>query len=190
MSQSETVDTAILNALDRGDHSEALEVLMETHGTAIYRFCRRIVGNDELAEEAHQLAFVQAYRSLAQFSRQATIRTWLFSIARHRCLDLLKSRRRRDRRFELVDEVPEPADADGHADDAGLEARDRHSALDRCLSQLTEPVRAAVLLRFRDAMSYPEMEGIFEERANTLQARVARALSSLRRCLEGAGWAA
>lgn len=191
MNRSETVDAAILDALDRGEHAEALEALMETHGIALYRFCRRIAGDDELAEEAHQLAFVQAYRSLATFSRRSSIRTWLFSIARHRCLDLLKSHRRRSRRFELVDEPPETVGADDtSAGEAMLEDRDRRGALDHCLGQLAEPVRAAVVLRYREGMSYPEMETVLDERANSLQARVARALPALRRCMESAGWAA
>jgi RNA polymerase sigma-70 factor (ECF subfamily) len=45
-----------------------------------------------------------------------------------------------------------------------------------------------VLLRFQTGMSYPEMSDVLGVRSETLQARVARALPVLRRCLEGNGW--
>ena len=45
-----------------------------------------------------------------------------------------------------------------------------------------------VLLRFRDGLSYPEMARACGERAPTLQARVARAMPALRRCLESEGY--
>ncbi len=175
-----------LEALGRADHDAALEILMAAYGTAIYRFCRRMVSDAELADDVHQMTFVQAYESLGRFRRRSTLRAWLYGIARHRCLDALKATRRRQARFESVPELPENVEVEGGAQDHLL-ARARALALDHCLRELAAKARAAILLRFHDGLSYPEMARVCGERAPTLQARVARAMPALRHCIESEG---
>lgn len=172
-----------LSALDEGKPKMALSVLMQAYGTAVFRFCRQQLADPELAEEAHQMTFVQAYEGLGRFSRRSSLRTWLFSIARHRCLDAAKIARRRRSRFPLTDRLPEaPQNSPGVEDRLVGEARRRF--LELCLEELRQEVRAAVLLRFQEDLSYPEMAEVFGDRPATLQARVVRALPVLRRCLE------
>lgn len=175
-----------IEALDRGDRKGALTVLMEAYGTSVYRYCRQMVVDADLAEDVHQMTFVQAYESLGRFARRSSLRTWLYGIARHRCLDALKTTRRRRARFELVEELPEEPDSREHPEER-LTARSLSTALEECLRQLAPRIRTAVLHRYQDGFSYPEMARICRERAATLQARVARALPGLRRCIEQQG---
>lgn len=174
-----------LAALERGDLKGATQILMDAYGTALYRFCRQMVADPDLAEEVHQMTFVQAYQSLGRYAHRSSLRTWLYGIARHRCLDALKIQRRRLRRFELVTAVPEKPDED--TPERQLLDRALAQALRKCLGELNPQVRAAVLLRYHDGFSYPQMKSISGERPATLQARVARAMPVLRRCLEGRG---
>ena len=176
----------VLAALERGDRHAALRLLMRDYGTAVYRYCQQMVEDDDLADEAHQMTFVQAYEGLLRFGGRSSLRTWLFGIARHRCLDLLKISRRRQKRFQLMPELPDqPAPAE--TAEENLTVRSRTSALSGCLRELAPRVRTAVLLRFQQGVTYEEMSGLEGERAATLQARVARALPVLRRCLERKG---
>ncbi|HEX9731227.1 MAG TPA: RNA polymerase sigma factor [Thermoanaerobaculia bacterium] len=175
-----------LAALDRADPRAALAVLMEAYGTPLYRFCRQLVGDDALAEDVLQMTFVQAHDGLPRFARRSSLSTWLFGIARHRCLDALKAARRRRARFQLVADPPEAPDG-GAAADERLAARSLRGALRRCLDKLAPAVRTAVLLRFQEDLSYPEMALVCGARPPALQARVARALPALRRCLESEG---
>jgi RNA polymerase sigma-70 factor (ECF subfamily) len=135
----EDAERDALAALDRADLDAALGVLMRAYGTPLYRYCRQMVADEELAQDAHQLTFVQAYEGLSRFSRRSSLRTWLFGIARPRCLDALKIERRRRRRCG------------------------------------------------RQGLTYEQIARLTGERAATLQARVARALPLLRRCLEQQG---
>jgi RNA polymerase sigma factor (sigma-70 family) len=176
----------ILSALERGDHTAALRLLMRDYGTAVYRYCRQMVEDADLADEAHQMTFVQAYEGLPHFAGRSSLRTWLFGIARHRCLDLLKIHRRRRKRFQLMDELPDqPAPVE--TVEEHLTGRSRISALGQCLRELAPHIRTAVLLRFQQGVTYEEMAVLEGERPATLQARVARALPVLRRCLERKG---
>jgi len=181
-------ESEALAALDRGRLEEALAVLMRAYGDAVYRLCRQMMGDEDLAQEVHQMTFVQAYESLPRFARRSSLRTWLFGIARHRCLDLLKTARRRNRRFGPIEETLEPPAPEGSAEDR-LAERSVSRALGDCLRGLAPRVRATVLLRFQQGLSYPEIARLSDEKAPALQVRVARALPLLRRCLEEKGMA-
>jgi len=171
------------DALAKGEVGRALTVLMESYGDEIYRHCLAMVGTAAQAADVHQTVFVQAYRDLPRYRGDASMRTWLYAIARHRCLDALRARRRWLRRF-VSGPAPEVA-SEGleEATDAKVRAR----ALRAALAELDPEVRHAVVLRYQEGMSFQEMSEICGARPKTLQARVARALPVLRRHLERAG---
>ena len=179
-------ERAALAALDRGSSDDALALLMREYGTAIYRYCRRMMADDDLAQEVQQMTFVQAHEGLARFARRSSLRSWLFGIARHRCLDHLKMHRRRYKRFGPIDEASDLPEPGGSAEDR-LSERSVARVLESCLRGLAPRVRAAVLLRYQQGLSYPEIARLSNEKAPALQVRVARALPLLRRCLEEKG---
>jgi len=175
-------DTDVL-ALVGGDPRAALQRLMQRHGRAVYRYCRTALGDAVLADDVHQQVFIEAFRDLPRFAARSTLRTWLFGIARHRVLDAAKRRRRARAHLEVAAGAdladPRPSARDG-LDDAELQ-----TALATGLAALAEPIRAAVLLRYQQGLTYEEMAEICGEKAGTLQARVSRALRKLRDRIEG-----
>ena len=175
-----------LAALERGSPDEALAVLMRVYGSAVYRYCRQMVADDDLAQEVHQMTFIQAYEGLSRFGRRSSLRTWLFGIARHRCLDLLKMDRRRRGRFDPLDAAPDLPEPDPNVEDR-LAERSRTRLLADCLRSLAPRARDTLLLRFQQGLSYPEIARLSDEKAPALQIRVTRALPLLRRCLEEKG---
>ncbi len=179
-------ERAALAALDRGNLDDALAVLMREYGTVVYRYCRQMMADDDLAQEVQQMTFVQAYEGLARFARRSSLRSWLFGIARHRCLDLLKMHRRRHKRFGPIEEAPDLPKPGGSMEDR-LSERSVARVLESCLRGLAPRVRTAVLLRYQQGLSYPEIARLSNEKAPALQVRVARALPLLRRCLEEKG---
>jgi RNA polymerase sigma-70 factor (ECF subfamily) len=176
-------ETAALAALRAGDRRGALTILMRAHGHGIHRFCRASLQDAALADDIHQAVFVAAYEDLPTFEGRSSLQTWLYGIARHRCLDALKSRRRFGLRFLFGGAPPEEPDASPEPGEA-IDGLQRGSALSSCLKQLQPHVRMAVLLRYGEGLSCEEIARASRERANTVQARVARALVALRRCLE------
>jgi RNA polymerase sigma-70 factor (ECF subfamily) len=176
-------------ALERGDRRAALRALMTAYGTVVHGYCVRVLEDRTLAADVHQQVFEEAYRDLAKLRRTDMARSWLFGIANHRCLDAVKARRRTKKRFSADDDgevldalaadVPDPM----HRLDEPALAR----ALDACLRTLSAEVRMAVLLRFQEELTYEDMGRMCREKPATLQARVARTLPALRRCLEKRG---
>ena len=170
-------------AIEADDHKAALRELENLYGASVYRYIRGIVGNDDVAHDVWQNTFLQAFRDIVRFRGGSRLKTWLYSIARHRSLDALRDERRRTTRFRLASQPPEVADAQPNPDERLLH-RQLAVALESCLGELTAEARAAVLLRYREGFSYKEMESICGERQTTLRARVSRAMPVLRRCLE------
>src|SRR5262249_505662 len=143
-----------LAALERGSPAEALAVLMRVYGSAVYRFCRQMMADDDLAQEVHQMTFIQAYESLAPFGPPPSLRRSLFGTARRRCLDHLKMGRRRRNRFDPLDTAPDLPEPVPNMEDL-LAERARGRLLADCLKSLAPRARDTVLLRFQQGLSYP-----------------------------------
>lgn len=175
-------DQDIRDLIRAGNVDAALRLLMKRHGNAVYRYCCEGLRDATLSEDVHQRIFTEAYRDCRRFAGRSTVRAWLFGIARHRVLDAAKLRRRHQGPLEQGDlhDVPDlRPGADERIDDARL-----IEALRRCLQRLDEHIRAAVLLRFQQGLTFEEMAEACGQKPGTLQARVTRALPVLRDCIE------
>ena len=180
------IEEEALGALDRDDRRGALTVLMRGYGDAVYQFCRRTLRDEALAEDVHQQTFVQAYEDLPRFSRRSSLKTWLFGIAHHRCLDAAKGRRRFLARFSAPEKLPDHEDS-ALAGEEKIQRNTVAQALLHCLQQLAPATKIAVTLRYTEGFTFEEMSSICGEKAGTLQARVARAMPVIRKCLETRG---
>src|ERR687895_1526961 len=86
-------DARLVEQVRRGNEA-AFEVVFERHAPAILAFCQHMLGTREDAEDAVQHTFAAAYRDLQRGGdREIALKAWLFTIARNRCLSLLRSRR-------------------------------------------------------------------------------------------------
>lgn len=74
------------------------------HGDYLFRVARRQLHSDELAEDAVQETLLAALAARERFAGDASVRTWLSGILKHKVVDLIRRR---------VREVALPVDADG-----------------------------------------------------------------------------
>jgi RNA polymerase sigma factor (sigma-70 family) len=179
----EDPDEDIRDLIARGRIDRAFKMLMDRHGHALFRYCCTVMRNDAEADDVHQTTFIQAHRDLRSFAGRSTIRSWLFGIARHRILDARKRRKveKNSRPLAETDELipdPEPFDL-SRLDDARL-----IPSLRACLDELPEETRTAVVLRYQQGFSFEELGDLYGCKPGTVQARVARALKTLARCIK------
>ena len=179
-------DAAVLRAIDDGDLRQALELLMGAHGDRVHGHCVRMLGDAALAEDVLQQVFEQAHDALPRFRRQSQLSSWLLGIAHHRCLDALKSSQRRRRRFVSVDQARETASPEDDRDER-LDLQRAAAALEDCVAALSAAARSALLLHYVEGISFERLGALLHEKANTVQARVARAMPLLRQCLTDKG---
>jgi RNA polymerase sigma-70 factor, ECF subfamily len=174
-------------ALAANDRSKALTVLMRAYGSAIRGYCRSLLKDPAEADDASQTVFVAAFESLHSHHAKSKFIGWLFGIARHRCLDMLKRARRADagkRRISV-----EAADSGMAGADDGIVPAVNPSFLEECLGELSADLRMAVVLKCRDGFSYRYIADLLGgERAGvlagSLQKQVTLKLRLLRRCIE------
>jgi RNA polymerase sigma-70 factor (ECF subfamily) len=73
---------------------------LEQHRVALTGHCYRMLGSVGDADDAVQETMVRAWRGLDRFDGRSSVRTWLYRIATHACLDALSDRSRRERPIE------------------------------------------------------------------------------------------
>jgi RNA polymerase sigma-70 factor (ECF subfamily) len=104
------VVTADLIARARAGDGEAFRELTEAHRRELRVHCYRMLGSLQDAEDALQDTLLSAWQGLDGFAGRASLRTWLYRIATHRCLNLRRAAARRPARAWDVPGVqpPEP----------------------------------------------------------------------------------
>jgi RNA polymerase sigma-70 factor (TIGR02960 family) len=103
------VTTDLITRARAGD-GEAFRELTEPHRRELHVHCYRMLGSFQDAEDALQDTLLAAWQGLPGFEGRASIRTWLYRIATNRCLNALRSARRRPAGEWHIPEVepPEP----------------------------------------------------------------------------------
>jgi RNA polymerase sigma factor (sigma-70 family) len=137
----------------------------------------RLLGGDRAeAEDVAQEAMLRLWRMAPAWEEgRAQVSTWLYRVTVNLCTD-----RRRKRKTEALDSVPEPSDEARPVADRMAEAQ-RLAALDAALDRLPERQRQAVVLRHVEGLSNPEIAAIMAigvEAVESLTARGKRALAA------------
>jgi RNA polymerase sigma-70 factor, ECF subfamily len=69
-----------------------LSQLFERHHTRVAAWCYRMTGEIDSAADLAQDVFLKAFQNIETFRGKCKFSTWLYSIARNRCVDELRSR--------------------------------------------------------------------------------------------------
>jgi len=161
-------------------------VLVDRYQRRLYWSCLRLVGDHDEAEDVVQEAFVRAYERLGDFDPTYRFYSWIYRIARNRCLNVL----RRRRVWGLVTlSDPERAPALPAAEQSDRPAQDRElaRALVDCRGTLPADQREVFDLRHADGLSYREIAAAVGAPEGTVMSRLARAREKMRACLESKG---
>ena len=162
--------TSLAVAARTGDHT-ALEGFVRAAYGQVWRLCATLV-DEQSADDLAQETFVRAIRSLPRFRGESSARTWLLAIARHTCLDELRSRSRRRRRDQSR------ATEAAHREAAVADASQEVTVAD-LIGQLEPARRAAFVLTQTLGLSYDEAAQVCECPPGTIRSRVARARRDL-----------
>jgi len=120
------------------------ESALERHGPRVHSWLVARVGPDR-AEDVFQETMLAALRSWHR-AESGSVRSWLFTIARNKAIDEVRSAGRRPAPEGEVDSWPSAAVADGIEDPVWDEVRG-----------LPEKQKAAVTLRFRGGLTHREI---------------------------------
>ncbi len=77
----------------RRDNDAAYVAIYDRYASGLLAFCRHMLGSREEAEDALQQTFTSAFSALRSDDRPIVLKPWLYTIARNRCLSMLRARR-------------------------------------------------------------------------------------------------
>ncbi|MCK4559999.1 MAG: RNA polymerase sigma factor [Calditrichia bacterium] len=84
---------------------QSFKNLYRHYEKTIYGFCLRMLNNQQDAEDAVQTIFLKLFRNIAGFNYQARFTTYLFTIARNACYDILNQRKNMNEDLDKADHI-------------------------------------------------------------------------------------
>lgn len=195
-------DDQLMQAYAQGAQAQAFEVLYARHQAGLYRFVRRLLGGALSAQtdEVFQDTWLRVVHARERWAPQgASFRTWLYTLAHHRVVDVWRRSGREVSVFEgdkgedaapwepeasqAWQHWPAPLSAQATHQEDGVFWRRAGERLLSCLDQLPLPQRSAFLLHHEDGLSLNEVAQALEVGFETAKTRLRYALSKLRTCM-------
>lgn len=169
--------------------TDALGVLYDRHGASAYALALAIVREPGDADDVVASAFTQLWRTAGRFDgARGSVGAWITMTVRTRALDLLRSRRRRERVVERAAADDDgglalPVGGSGDAPDADLERREVATAVRTSLEALPRPQREAIELAFFEGLSHGDVARALQAPLGTVKTRIRDGLRRLRTSL-------
>lgn len=183
-------EPALILSAQRGD-LDAFNTLVLAYQDMLFNTALRILGDDELAADATQDAFLSAFRGLNTF-RGGSFKAWLLRTVTNACYDELRRKKRRPTTPLEIDTADgEEMDSPRWLADPAMtpeqsaEALELEHAIQHCLDNLPLEFRTVVVMADLQGMDYTEVASATRAPLGTIKSRLARARLRLRECLQG-----
>lgn len=168
----------------------------------LLRFARLQLRDESLAADAVQEALLAALSHQQQFSGKSALKTWVFSILRHKIIDLIRQQQRHlpasqfsqaeeslDQTFETLFKANDHWHPDSRPKDWGnpeqaLHQQDFWLVFETCLTHLPENTARVFMMREFLGLETPEICQTLDINTNNCNVILHRARNTLRRCLE------
>src|SRR5215208_1805631 len=175
----------------QGGNLDAFNTLILNYQDSVFNAALRILGDEDLAADATQDAFISAFKSISTF-RGGSFKAWIMRTVTNVCYDELRRQKRRPTAplEPDVDDGEEMDSASWLADpnmspEQKLEADDLEHALQHCINDLPLDFKTVVVLADMQGMNYAEVAIAARMPIGTVKSRLARARLRLRECLQG-----
>jgi RNA polymerase sigma-70 factor (ECF subfamily) len=167
----------------RGGDRAALGVLVERYHAPLTGYLVRMTnGQRELAEDMVQMTFMKLIQSRESYQAGRTFRPWLYTIATNLARDHF--RRLETRKTEAWDEALDELAGKCEGEPEKLLVRGEQAALVAgAVQRLSEPLRAALVLRFYQDLSLEEIAQVLEIPLGTVKSRLSAAIRQLHKTL-------
>jgi len=179
----EVTDAQLVRRVQKGDKG-AFDLLVLKYQHKIVNLVMRYVRDPDQALDITQEAFLKAYRALPRFRGDAAFYTWMYRIAVNTAKNYLAAQRRRPMDVEL--DMQDPEQYELHAKlketdtpEAVTLSHELQETVERAIAALPEDLRAAIVLRELDGMSYEEIAQTMECPVGTVRSRIFRARDAI-----------
>jgi RNA polymerase sigma-70 factor (ECF subfamily) len=167
-------ETQLIQRACEGD-GRAVKALYDRYGPRVYAVVRRIAGDDDLARDYAQEAWIRAIRALPTFRGDARFSTWLHRIAVNAAL---QASRRVETRKRYEGPIPEDVAFTPVAGDALLQQR-----LEAALDRLPNGMRQVLILHDVEGYTHEEIGEAMGVTAGTSKSQLFKARAKMRELL-------
>ena len=175
--QPDSDERELVDAARREDRG-AFKALYERYRDRIYNLAFYSLGEALWAEDVLQIVFMKIYRGLPGFRYEASLSTWIYRIALNECQNQLQRRGARHVPLDAILGSDEEFDT-GELPDAEQIERERRQILRDAVMDLSPKLRAAVVLKYIEGLSYDDIARVLECSPGTVASRLNRALAEL-----------
>lgn len=181
----------MLEALRAGDEG-AYERLVRENSPRMLAVARRILRNEDDAQEVVQDAFLSAFRGLDRFAGGSRISTWLHRITVNAALMRLRTRRRKPE-TSIEELLPRFLEDGHHAEPPGawrwsgeelLQRKEAREAVRAGIEKLPENYRNVLLLRDIEELDTAEVAELLEVTPGAVKTRLHRARQALQALID------
>jgi len=173
------VPKSILYRIASGDKT-AVQDCLKTYGGLVWALAKRMLPNQNDAEDAVQEIFIDVWKNAARFDEtQASETTFVAMIARRRLIDRLRKTSRRPNIDSLEDILAEPADGKGNDLQTNVEAREAAEAM----KNLRPEQRQILHLSIVQGFSHQEIADALAMPLGTVKTHARRGLIQVREFL-------
>ncbi len=168
---------------------EACRELYECYKRKVYSLAIYMTGDAEMANDMSQEIFLKVFRDLQAFRFESSFSSWLYRLATNTCLNALRKRpARREVGIEEVAGTPQEFDT-GRSPEQQQVTQQIQGSVQEAILSLKPPLRAVVVLRYVENLSYSEIAEVLSCSAGTVASRLSRAHRLLERKLKSWAWA-
>jgi len=175
-----TASDVELVALLREQPAAGIAALYDRYGRLIFSVALRVVQDRGAAEEITQDVFMRCWRSLDRYQpSQGSLAAWMLSITHNRAIDELRSRRGKNMRREISDDILQPQ----AAIDPGFEEVLLHGEIQQALQGLPVAQRDVIELAFWNGLTRREIAERLSLPLGTVHTRLRLGMDKLRESL-------
>jgi RNA polymerase sigma-70 factor (ECF subfamily) len=142
-----------------------------------------MLGSREDAEDSCSEIFMRLPRAIANYDSSLPFERWLFSVASHHCIDILRRRSREQRLFADVDVEPLPVAISAISPVNELVRQEKRDAVRQALEHLPAKFRIPLALRYYSELSYDEIAEQLGMKRSHVATLIFRAKQELRQKL-------
>ena len=177
-------DEEVMAMYQKGDVL-AMDELLKRYKNPIFHFAYRFLGNRDEAQEIAQEVFLRIHIQKDRYKPMGKFSTWIFAIAHHLCVSVIRKRRRFvlwPRKKDQEDAYVDFSSSDPSPDESTIQ-NDLQKTVKRCIDTLPFLQKEALVLREYHAMSYEDIAATMKRSINTVKSLVHRARMNLKQKL-------
>ncbi len=165
---------------------DALDILYGRYVTPIYSMSLHMLKQPPLAEEVTQDVFLNIWLKASSFNAErGQPRSWIMSVAHHRVIDVIRSRRRTAQAtdpegYETLERLP----SGGASVESQVQQNLDRERIMRALAVLPESQQRVIVLAYFEGYSQSEMAELLSEPLGTIKTRIRLAMQKLRAALQ------